>query len=75
MPNLETGIYSERRLTMHSWRHSCGSRMLEIGVPMPLAAEWIGDSLDVFKRVYARPDPADIARATLAGYGRQKEPE
>lgn len=75
LPNLETGIYSERRLTMHSWRHSCGSRMLEIRVPMPLAAEWIGDSLDVFKRVYARPDPADIARATLAGYGRHGEPE
>lgn len=75
LPNLETGIRSERRLTMHSWRHSCGSRMLEIGVPMPLAAEWIGDSLETFKRVYARPDPAEIARATLAGYGRPGEPE
>ena len=70
LPTLETGIKSERRLTMHSWRHSCASRMLEIGVPMPLAAEWIGDSLETFKRVYARPEAADIAFATLAGYGR-----
>lgn len=70
LPTLETGIHSERRLTMHSWRHSCGSRMVEIGVPIPLAAEWIGDSLEVFKRVYARPEAEDIALATLAGYGR-----
>lgn len=75
LPNLETGIYSERRLTMHSWRHSCGSRMPEIGVPIPLAAEWIGDSLETFKRVYARPEPEDIARATLAGYGRNEAPK
>lgn len=55
---------------MHSWRHSCASRMVEIGVPIPLAAEWIGDSLETFKRVYARPEAEDIAIATLAGYGR-----
>lgn len=70
LPTLETGIKSERRLTMHSWRHSCASRMVEIGVPIPLAAEWIGDSLETFKRVYARPEAEDIAIATLAGYGR-----
>lgn len=68
-PSLKTGIHSERKLTMHSWRHSCASRMLELGVPMPLVADWIGDDLETFRKVYARPDPKDIARATLAGYG------
>ncbi|MDT8436688.1 MAG: site-specific integrase [Gemmatimonadota bacterium] len=70
LPDLETGLRKERRLTMHSWRHSCASRMVEIGVPVPLAAAWIGDTLATFMRVYARPDAKEIAKATLAGYGR-----
>lgn len=52
--------------TTHSFRHACASEMLEMGVPHALAAEWIGDTLEQFRRTYGRPDPAAIARATLA---------
>lgn len=74
-PDLRTGIRSERQLTMHSWRHSCASMMLDLGVPVPLAAEWIGDRLETFKEVYAAPDIENIARVTLAGYGRSQAAE
>jgi hypothetical protein len=42
--------------------------MLERGVPHPLVAAWIGDTLDVFMRTYGRPDPALIAQVTLAAH-------
>jgi integrase len=74
-PDLETGIRSERQLTMHSWRHSCASMMLDLGVPAPLAAEWIGDRLETFRDVYAKPDSENVARVTLAGYGRRRRSE
>ena len=70
LPGFETGRDSERGLTMHSWRRTCASEMLEGDVPVPpLAAEWIGDKLETFKEVYGNPTPEDVCRATLAGYG------
>lgn len=69
LPDFHTGRDSERGLTMHSWRHTCGSRLLELGVPLPLAAEWIGDDLETFKEVYGKPRVEQVAKATLAGYG------
>lgn len=68
LPGFETGRDSDRRLTMHSWRHTCASEMLERGVPQPLAAEWIGDDLKTFKEVYGKPRAEQMAKATLAGY-------
>lgn len=67
-PNLVTGRDEPRGLTMHSWRHTCASEMLEIGVPHALAAEWIGDELEEFKKTYGRPKASEVARATLAVY-------
>jgi integrase len=52
--------------TAHSMRHSCASEMLERGVPHPLAASWIGDTLEEFVRTYGRPRAEDMARVTLA---------
>lgn len=67
-PQLVTGRDEPRGLTMHSWRHTCASEMLEAGVPHALAAEWIGDELEEFKDTYGRPKPSEVARATLAVY-------
>lgn len=67
-PQLVTGRDKPRGLTMHSWRHTCASEMLEWGRPHALAAEWIGDELEEFKKTYGRPDPKEVARATLAVY-------
>lgn len=67
-PQLVTGRDKPRGLTMHSWRHTCASEMLEAGVPHALAAEWIGDELEEFKDTYGRPKASEVARATLAVY-------
>jgi integrase len=63
---IPVGRRAPGRRTTHSFRHSCASEMLEIGVPHALAAEWIGDTLEVFMKTYGRPDPLAVARATLA---------
>lgn len=71
LPGFETGRDASRRLTMHSWRHTCASEMVERGVPAALAADWIGDDLRTFKEVYEKPRPRLVAAATLAGYGEE----
>lgn len=41
---------------MHSWRYTCASEMLEMGVPHARAAEWIGDEMkDEGRRECSRP--------------------
>lgn len=69
IPNLKTGQDSPRSLTMHSWRHTCASEMLEAGIPDTMAADWIGDSLKEFRDTYGKPDPREIARATFRRNG------
>lgn len=66
---IETGLRAPGRRTAHSFRHACASEMLERGVPHQLAAAWIGDTLQAFEDTYGRPDPAHVARITLAGLG------
>jgi integrase len=63
---IEIGKRAPGRRTAHSFRHACASEMLELGVPHALAAEWIGDTLQVFMKTYGRPDPLAVAQATLA---------
>lgn len=69
LAGFETGRDADRRLTMHSWRHTCASEMVEQGIPRALAADWIGDDMKTFKEVYEKPRPKLVAAATLAGYG------
>lgn len=42
-----------------------------VSLQFPPAAEWVGDHLETFQRVCARPEAEDIAGAKLAGYGRK----
>lgn len=60
------GMRTRGRRTAHSFRHACASELLERGVPHPLAAAWIGDSLETFMETYGKPDAAQMARVTLA---------
>lgn len=75
IPNLQTGQKSPRRLTMHSWRHTCASEMLEAGIPDTMAADWIGDSLKEFRETYGKPDPREVARATFSRNGAPRRAE
>lgn len=63
---IQAGMRSLGKRTAHSLRHACASELLERGVPHPLAALWIGDSLKEFMRTYGKPDAAHMARVTLS---------
>jgi integrase len=52
--------------TSHSWRHTCASELLEAGIPHPLAAWWIGDSLDEFMKTYGSPTDEAMAKVMFS---------
>jgi integrase len=58
-----TGLRAQGARTFHSFRHTCGSELLEAGVTHPHAAYWIGDTEREFMRTYGRPTDEAMAKA------------
>jgi integrase len=65
---VAVGMSSSGKRTVHSLRQACACELLEHGVPHPLAALWIGDTLQTFMATYGRPTTEQMARITLAGF-------
>jgi integrase len=66
----------ENGITFHSLRHTFGTRMAAVGVPMRTLQEWMGHRNISTTQIYAdySPDPAQGAAFAQAAFGASTNP-
>jgi integrase len=59
---------------LHTWRHTCASRLVQAGTPIQVVQQWLGHKTLTMTLRYAHLAPANIVSAVAALERAQQEP-
>jgi integrase len=71
----KVGLHGDKEFVPHALRHSCASRLVAAGVPLPVVKKWMGHKSIQTTMRYAHVNDAQLADAARALQAKQGEPQ